>query len=148
MATEKKCLGIVAALVLSMASCGPDVVVTEVPADRARLQAIVTMYAYACRDLRRPPKSAEELLPIFKQAKIENPNEFLISTRDGKPYSIIWGLDLAGRYRGSKTPVAYESVGKDGKRLLVTCDSVVKELSADELAQFDWPKGYIPERSP
>lgn len=145
MAAENRCLGILAVLVLFMASCGPSVVVTEIPADHARLQAIVTMYAYSCRDLGRPPKHAEDLMPIFKQAKIVNPTEYLTSTRDQNPYAIVWGLDLAGGYRGTKTPIAYERVGKEGNRLVAFCDQSVKELSATEFARIEWPSHHEPE---
>lgn len=145
MAADKKCLGILAAIVLPALSCGPSEVVTQIPTDHARLKALVTVYAYACRDLQRPPENFEELSPVFKQAKIENPREYLTSTRDGKPYIIIWGLDLERRYLGTKVPIAYESVGKDGMRLLVTCSMEVEELAAEEIAQSEWPSGYEPE---
>ncbi|MGI9427463.1 MAG: hypothetical protein ACR2NM_02315 [Bythopirellula sp.] len=145
MATDKKCLGILASLLLTATSCGSSEVVTDIPADHARLKALVTVYAYACRDLKRPPENFADLSQIFKQAKIENPREYFASTRDGKPYVILWGLDLEGRYLGTKVPIAYERGGKDGKRLLVTCNMEIKELAAAEFAQSEWPTGYEPE---
>jgi hypothetical protein len=145
MAADRKCLGILAAVVLSVVSCGPSEVVTQVPVDHARLQALVTVYAYACRDLQRPPEKFAELLPVCKQAKIEKPRDYFTSTRDGQPYVIIWGLDLEHRYLGAKVPLAYEDVGKEGKRLVVTCNREVQELAAAEIAQSEWPSGYEPE---
>ena len=145
MAGAKKCLGILVAIVLPAISCGPSESVTHIPADHARLKALVTVYAYSCRDLQRPPETFEELLPICKQAKIENPGEYFTSTRDGQPYVIIWGLDLERRYLGAGVPIAYEHTGEDGKRLVVTCNQEIKELSAEELAQAKWPAEHEPE---
>lgn len=145
-AWHRKMLGALGAIILSNLSCSPDKVVTLIPEDHARLKAIVTVYAYACRDLRRPPKSVEELMPIFEQARIENPREYLKSTRDGQSYVIIWGLDLQNRYLGSNFPIAYEQVGQDGMRLLVTCNQVVKELSFEALKTIEWPLDYEPAR--
>lgn len=145
MAGEKKCLGLQAAIVLSALSCGPSKVVTNVSPDHARLKAIVTFYAYACRDLQRTPESLDDLLPIMQQAKVSNPSEYFTSTRDGQPYVIVWGLDLQSRYQGARVPIAYERAGTDGKRLLVMGDQTIEEITHAEFERIEWPKGYEPE---
>ena len=116
MVARKKLLGVLAILILSAVSCGPSEPVTTVPVDHARLKALVTAYAYACRDLQHAPEEVEELFAVLEQAKVENPREYLTSTRDGEPYVVIWKLDLARRYHGSNVPIAYERVGHDGIR--------------------------------
>ena len=84
-------------LALGLSSCSPLEIVTEIPIDHDRLKTIATVYAYSIRDLGRPPKSVEELMPTFTKAGIENPGEFLRSSRDNKPYVIIWASLLGFR---------------------------------------------------
>ncbi len=144
----RNCIALLVVVLLSASSCGPNEVVTRIPEDHARLKALVTVYAYACRDLKRPPKNVEELMPTLEKAKVYSPREYLTSTRDGQPYAIVWGLDLEGRYLGANSPLAYERVGQDGLRLLVTCDQEVMELSVDEMTQVEWPPGHEPWAEP
>lgn len=126
-------------------SCGPNEVVTRIPEDHNRLKAIATVYAYACRDLGRPPKSASELLPTFAKAGVENPRDYLSSTRDGEPYVIIWDVDLEHEYLGSKLLLAYESAGFEGRRLAIACDYSIIEIGYDEFKTLQWPAGHEPE---
>ena len=105
----------------------------------------MTVYGYACRDLGHPPEKFEELLPVLQKAKVVNPREYFKSTRDGQPYIVIWGLDLTGRYLEAKVPIAYERVGKDGVRLVISCNFHVEEVSSEQFAQLNWPTGFGPE---
>ena len=141
-ADSKYRLVILAAAVSFAASCSPKEVVTRIPEDHARLQAIATVYAYACRELGRPPKAIEELAPILSKAQVEDPRAYLTSTRDGLPYAIVWGLDLEGRHLGSTVPLAYEQRGKNGNRLLVRCNQEVTEITSEEFARIEWPPGH------
>ena len=136
---------LLAGALVSAVSCGPNEVVTRIPEDHDRLKAIATVYAYACRDLGRPPKSSEELMPIFERAGIKNPQDDLLSTRDGKPYVIIWGLDLEGQFLGSELPLAYEKDGHEGRRFMVTCCQALLEVAPEEFLVIDWPLGHEPE---
>ena len=140
--------GILAVALLSTSSCNPSQVSTRIPEDHARLESIVTVYAYACRDLGRPPESVDDLTPIFKKANVADPQAYLTSTRDGQPYVIVWGIDLESRDLNSAIPLAYEQVGKDGKRLVVTCNQQVQEFSETEFAQIAWPDGHEVTASP
>ena len=133
-------------ILLTLVSCGPETVVTLIPEDHAQLQGIVTAYAYACRELGRPPQNSEELIPVLEKAKVENPQQFFYSTRDKEPYVIIWGLDLEGRFLGSSVPLAYERFGKAGKRLVVSCSQSIQELDAENFSTIDWPLGHKPEQ--
>ncbi|WP_197525014.1 hypothetical protein [Botrimarina hoheduenensis] len=126
-------------------SCRPNETVTRIPADHARLRGIATIYAYAAADLGRPPRSVDELLPIFEKASITDPDQTLTSTRDGQPFVIVWGVDVAGVYAGSAAPLAYERLGVDGRRLAITCGLRIKEVNESEFAVLSWPYGYQPE---
>lgn len=137
-------LWVASAVTLLSSACRPAEVVTRIPIDEARLKGIVTIYAYAAADRGRPPRSVEDLLPIFRQASIDDPDGALTSSRDGQPFVIVWGLDLAGRHAGTSTPLAYEREGRDGTRLLVTCGQQLRELSEEEFAAIDWPDGHVP----
>ena len=131
--------------IASCLSCGQGAVVTTIPEDHAKLKAIVTLYAYACRELGRPPQTISDLEVMFEKASIENPQDFLRSTRDGMPYVIIWGLDLEKEFLGSEKPLAYERAGKDGSRLMVNCDQMVSEITSQAMSTIEWPPGYSPE---
>lgn len=133
------------AIITISTSCRPSETVTRLPADYARLRGIVTIYAYATAELERPPRSVDELMPILEKASVSDPERTLTSTRDGRPFVIVWGVDVAGSYAGSTAPLAYERQGLDGRRLVVTCAQQVKEVSAVDFAFLDWPEGYKPE---
>ena len=133
------------ALALTSLSCRSGENVTGIPKDHARLRGIVTIYAYATAGLGRPPRSVEELLPVFEKASIGDPSKTLTSTRDGELFVIIWDVDVAGAYAGSAAPLAYERKGLDGRRLVVTCGQQVKELDQQEFAALAWPDGYEPQ---
>ena len=126
-------------------ACRPAEVITRIPPDEASLKGLATIYVYAAADLGRPPRSIEELQPIFKKASIEDPTSMLSSTRDGQPYVIIWGLDLAGRYNGTDVPFAYEREGLDGVRLVINCSHQIEEVSEEDFAKLNWPEGHKPE---
>ena len=130
---------------VSLCSCSPPEVVTLIPRDHARLKTIATVYAYASRDLERPPNSLDELLPTFGEAGIENPKDYLSSTRDGEPYVIIWGVDLEREYMGSPLPLAYERIGLEGHRIAIACDYTIIEITHDQFATSQWPAGHKPE---
>jgi hypothetical protein len=90
-------------------------------------------YAYleATQALKRPPQNVEEIKPHL--AKLGDPNELLTSPRDGKPYVIIWGLDLVNP-KGSDNPIyAYEQDGRGGERIVGT----TLEIKAVSDAEFD-----------
>jgi hypothetical protein len=56
---------------------------------KQNLKQIFQAYQLAERDLRRPPKSAQELKPFL--VKIKGSEEALESPNDQEPFVIIWG---------------------------------------------------------
>ncbi len=126
-------------------SCGTNEVVTQIPEDHARLKALATVYAYASRDLGRPPRNTDDLLPTFAKAGIENASEYFLSTRDGTPYVIIWGVDLDNKYRGSDLILVYERMGIEGRRLAIACNHSLVEIDEDKFKKLSWPAGHQPD---
>ena len=137
---------LLSSLLVGCVSCTQNEVVTHIQEDHARLQSIATIYAYACRDLGRPPKNTDELKPTFAKAGLEDVREYFLSTRDGKPYVIIWGVDLEQKYRGSKLLLAYEQEGLEGRRLAIACNHTLAELTQDEFDDLQWPAGHQPKK--
>jgi hypothetical protein len=106
-------------------------------------QAIVNVglaYRDASVALQRGPANEEELKPYLK--KYGDPNQLLVSPRDGQPYKIIWGLTPS---RLSKSAVAqrflvYDQKGKNGKRYAVDIMLKVYHLSDEEFAKLQGPQ--------
>ena len=133
-------------LLLICVSCGTNEVVTQIPEDHVRLKALATVYAYACRDLGRPPRNSDDLLPTFAKAGIESTDEYFLSTRYGTPYVIIWGVDLDNnKYRGSDLILVYERVGIEGSRLAIACNHSLVEIDEDKFKALSWPAGHQPD---
>jgi hypothetical protein len=112
------------------------------PPDESYLRGIVRTYVIAARDLGRAPKSIDEIKAVYAPADPQ-PDKYVRSPRDGEEFVVVWGLDL-NRAPGDSV-VAYERKGADGKRMVVTADSIVKEVTDDELRQMKFPKDYKPE---
>jgi hypothetical protein len=112
------------------------------PPDESYLRGMVRAYSTAARDLGRPPKDIEEIKAVFTPLGSDSP-KYVRSPRDGEEFVVIWGLDLNSA--PGHSVVAYERKGADGKRMVVTADSTVKEVSDDELRQMKFPKDYKPE---
>jgi hypothetical protein len=68
--------------------------------------------------------------------------EYLISKRDGEEFVIVWNVNLNNT--PADTIVAYERTGVDGKRMVVSANANVREVSADEFSQLKFPKGSTP----
>jgi hypothetical protein len=112
------------------------------PPDESYLRGIVRTYGTAARDLGRPPTTIEEIKAIYAPVD-PDPGKYVRSPRDGEEFVVVWGLDLDRA--SADTVVAYERKGADGKRMVVTADSTVKEVTDDELKQMKFPKEYKPE---
>jgi hypothetical protein len=111
---------------------------------RLKLESIGRAYIWATRSLGRPPADLTELLPfVEKQGK---PTNILSSPNDGQGFEIVWGVDLRQlKARGSAVPViAYEKVGKGGKRYVLRGRADVVLLTDGELKSSAFPEGYSP----
>ncbi len=106
------------------------------------LRGIIRVYSIASRDLGRPPKSIDELKAVYAGAD-PDPDKFFRSTRDGEEFVVVWGLDLNNA--PADMVVAHERTGVNGKRLVVTADSKITEVSEDEFGKLRFPKGHKPD---
>jgi hypothetical protein len=132
---------LIALAFLTTVGCGGGTV-TNKPPDESYLRGLVRTYSTAARDLGRPPKDIEEIKAIYG-AVDPDPAKYVRSPRDGEEFVVVWGLDLDRAT--ADTVVAYERKGADGKRMVVTADSTVKEVTNDELKQMKFPKDHKPE---
>src|SRR5262245_28454130 len=80
-----------AALLASLAGCGPssDPYVVPLTTAEKQLTSIAMAYTDAHGRLGRAPQNAEELRPYLKA--FGDPDELLVSPNDGKPFVVIWG---------------------------------------------------------
>jgi hypothetical protein len=124
--------------------------VVEKPIDPTQQQLILIGSAYQQYTFTKgaAPTKPEDL----KQQILElgGNDTVWISPRDGQPFVIMWNLDLRQPQTWAKsTPVlAYEKLGKNGKRLVRTVVGSVEELSAQEFADASFPPGHTPEKVP
>lgn len=103
----------------------------------ARLGAIQYAYQKAAQKLHRPPAKLEEIRPYLTE--LGNPEELLVSPRDGKPYVIVWGFDREKAY-GPDNPVwVYEQDGAQGERIVLTLLGIMP-MSDAEFAKQKLPK--------
>jgi hypothetical protein len=86
--------------------------------DTRRLGAIQYAYQEAIRNLRRPPRGLEEIKPHL--ATIGDPEVLLVSPRDGQPYVIVWNIDVENAPTDPPTIYAFEKVGAEGKRYVLS----------------------------
>jgi hypothetical protein len=106
------------------------------------LQRIGNAYAYACTRLKRPPENLEDLTPSLQDQGV--PEDILRSPNDGERFAIVWGVELRKlKVKGNDLPIiAYERLGKDGKRHVLRGRSEVLLLSESALKEAAFPPGY------
>lgn len=109
------------------------------PADMANIQKIASAYVKANDKLGRPPKEKKELLPFLKE---ESDLEALFqSPNDGQPFVIIWGTNPRAALDVSPGVIAYEKVGKGGKRFVFTAMGVM-QMADEDFTKANFPKGH------
>jgi hypothetical protein len=94
--------------------------------------------------LNRPPANAKELLPFVQE--MGKPADILRSPNDGQDFVVVWGVELRKlKETGNAVPVvAYEKVGKDGKRHVLRGRADVVLMTDGELKGAVFPSGYNP----
>jgi hypothetical protein len=127
-------------LLLVCASC-QDSKQPPPPTDPNMLRGIVRIYGIAFNELHRPPQNIDELKAILAPVTSE-PDKYLRSTRDGEEFAVVWGLQFD--QTAPDTVVAHEKKGVDGKRMVVTADGTISEVSAEEFAKLKFPENYKP----
>jgi len=133
--------GCVALAVLGLAGCGTKVA-PEPPKGsvHANLEAICNAYRKASMELKRPAKLEE-----FKNALkgYGDPEQLLISPRDGQPFVLVIGTDIWAEPRPTNPLIiAYEKVGKDGQRFTVMANGTVAPFTDEEMSNFRFAAGH------
>jgi hypothetical protein len=140
-------LVVVTATHLVAVGCRPSEVVSPSGGDESKLRGIARVYVMAARDLGRPPANKEELMTILAPA-MKNPDRVFRSSRDREDFVIIWGLDMTGKDLNSRTLLAHEQKGVNGKRLVLLCNGEVAELPEEQFTQFASSQAHKPDGNP
>ena len=69
-------------------------------------------------------------------------DQALVSPRDKQPFVIVYGAD---KTTPADAILAYEKVGAEGTRWVVTMSQDIKEMPNDEFKKATFPKGHEPE---
>ena len=127
-------------------SKGPVDVVSNHSAQN--LLHIWAAYSQASNELQHPPKSREELIPFLnKVAGDIDPAVVLRSPDDNEDYVIVWGvnfLEIAKARGNMNIVIAYEKLGKNGKRHVLKPQSQVLVLNDAEFRAAAFPVGHTP----
>lgn len=140
-------------LVFCFTGCGGDSGLSEFK-DRNKLNVakVSTCFKiFASRNNNKTPESQEQLVAFLKEervaknlerlgVKVDELDSIFVSERDGEPLKIRWGAKWDPE---SSTPVAFETVGVDGVRLVGA--DVVLEVSDDDEYEELWQGIYEPE---
>ena len=135
---------VLALAVLAGCSGGPPP--NDVDPTQERLVKIGLAYREYCDRQMKAPAGAEDLNPLLKAQGADD--TVWNSARDQQPFVVVWGLDLRQPpvWAGDKLPVlAYERLGKSGKRFVRTIHGATLEMSAAEFTAAAFPPGHTPE---
>lgn len=136
-------LAVAALAAATSLGCGDGAPTAPPPDDGAeRLSEVGNAYVMFAQEKQRPPKSAEELaarLPAIAQS------DYLVSTRDGQPYVILWGTEIKGGMGESPRVIGYEQQGAKGFRYVLTAMGVMM-MDEEGFARASFPEGHQPPR--
>jgi len=126
------------------ASSTPIYVDKPLDATHEKLMKIGAAYTRFSASHKRPPQAWTDLRPIL--AETENADAPWCSARDGQPLVVCWGVDLSqARTWAKTTPVpAYEKLGADGNRYVLTAVRSVELLSDKDFREASFPPGHNP----
>lgn len=102
-----------------------------------KIHALLTLYFNAGKALGHSPKDEAEFKkyvqenggPFLERLKIQSVDELFTSSRDGKPFVIVFGKRQSG-------VVLYEAEGGNGSRLVGYDIGQVKELNAEQFTEL------------
>jgi hypothetical protein len=132
-------------LILTLLGCTPQPSLVEKAVDptQQRLMLVGQAYRQFSREMRRPPRSAAELMPTLQQK--EGGQDALQSARDGQPFVISWGLDVMAPRTGTERPVlAYEQQGFEGSRFVLSTMGNVELLPDGSFRESSFAPGFQP----
>src|SRR5262245_46892131 len=131
---------------VSSAGCGPKTALGPPPGSvEANLEAICNAYNKACKELRRSPKNLVEFKPYLQG--YGDPEKLLLSPNDGQQFVIVYGASpFIEPTPANPQIIAYEKLGKDGKRLSIEPRGDIRPYTEAELARIRFPSGHKFER--
>ena len=124
--------------------CGGDTS-AEPDATEKRLRSIRLAYGMAMSALGRPPRDATEIRAQLVKMEVPNADEELTSANDGQPFVIVGGVhpkDLPESIKEARL-IAYERVGRGGRKLGMDFRGIFHRLTDAELAGLKFPPGHV-----
>jgi hypothetical protein len=149
---SKFCVGnwrgsVFVAALLCIAGCSSKPVSRE-DEQTQDLNCIARAYGIIVNADHHAPKNVEEIKKLLsglhKADIVPDPEEILVSTRDGQPYVIIYGVNL-GMVAPSPEILAYEKKGAEGKRYVLLMSRDVRQITDEEFKQAKFANGHKPE---
>lgn len=138
--------GVPLIVLLSVAGCfGPEPAAED--DTTIDLRQIARAYEVHISGTKRPPKQMSDLEQIIADLHAaglnDAPADVLNSSRDGKPYVVIMGVNL-DETAGSQDVLAYEQTGSEGKRYVITVSRDVRVLTEEEFKNASFAMGHKP----
>jgi hypothetical protein len=135
------------ALSIAMAvGCGEKVHIVPQTECEKNLSLVVRAYGEANGSLNHPPKNADELLPYLKP--LGDPDRLLVSSSDGEPLVIIWGVDTSrggpSPYPGLWSILVYERKGKGGSRVVADTRGFSKTIPSEDFTKLTFAGRHKP----
>jgi hypothetical protein len=133
---------VVAWWLAAVSGCGSP---QGVPADEGanHLDAIARAYIQYANAKGRPPDSAEDLKSMLPEQAATA--DFFQSSRDGKPFVILWGVDPREGMGIKPLVIGYEEQGRDGIRYVFTAMGVMV-MDRATFAAASFPPGHQPPK--
>ena len=123
-----------------------DPIVTELPKAEQDLCTIAQAYCRVFARTKKAPMSFDDLRPYL--AELGNPDDMLVSPNDGQTYQVMWGADPTkgggGSVRGMWSIIAYEKVGRNGRRAVADMRGLPTTVTDEEFAQLTFIGGKTP----
>ncbi len=124
--------------------CGTGDVITDqvAKANKHNVSKVASCYnLYLMRNGFKGPKDKAELVKLIQDPLVAknmemigvdpaDPEAIFISDRDGEEIKVRWGVK--GSSLGTNEPVAFESTGKGGVRLVCLATGVLEEIEDDQ----------------
>ncbi len=137
------CLATWALLPLGGCAPAPPAKPEQMDPSQERLLLVGQVYRQFNGEQRRPPQSAADLLPLLQKRGAGE--EALRSERDGRPFEVLWGLDVRNPPTGPGRPVlAYEKLGVAGTRLVLSTMGNVELVGDEALKASHFASGFQP----
>jgi hypothetical protein len=123
--------------------CGPNQ--QKIQSESSNLKPLAIMYGqYVAKHQGKPPASESEFkefiksdgAAFLKSFHVDDPESIFTSSRDKKPYVILYGPVTGPPGPGGQPVVAYEQEGEGGKRYVATPVGAVEAVDEARFRQL------------